>query len=346
MTYQLRNKGNERVGYWLMIGVFMIIIQVILGGITRLTGSGLSITEWDIVKGTLPPMNLEAWNVAFEKYKQIPQYEILNEGMSLREFKGIYFWEYIHRLWGRITGLVFFFPFAYFVFKDVIKKHEIYKYVIIMGLAVIQAAMGWIMVASGLEDRVYVNPLKLMLHLFFATALLFFVYRLALENLSPPKIKLYSKSIRKQLSFLLILTTIQICLGGLVAGSKAALAYPTWPKMGGKWIPGNLMSIQPFWLNFVENLATIQFMHRMVAYVLVIYTFYLIFRCARLRTSDAFHRGRLYLMIVITIQLLLGIFTVINSKLHIPVALGVLHQLGAMIFLLVATFVHYTYKYK
>ena len=210
----------------------------------------------------------------------------------------------------------------------------------------VQAAMGWIMVASGLEDRVYVDPVKLMLHLFFATALLFLVYRLALENLSPQKVRLYNKSIRKQLSFLLILTTIQICLGGIVAGSRAALAYPTWPKMGDSWIPSNMMSIQPIWLNLVENFATIQFMHRTVAYLLVIYTFYIIFRCARERASSDFHRGRLYLMIVIIVQLLLGIFTVINSKVHIPVVLGVLHQLGAMIFLLVATFVHYTYKYK
>jgi cytochrome c oxidase assembly protein subunit 15 len=346
MSYQLKNTGTQKVGYWLLLGVFMIFVQVILGGITRLTGSGLSITEWDVIKGTLPPMNLEQWTAAFNKYKQIPQYEILNEGMSLAEFKKIYFWEYIHRFWGRVTGLVFFFPFVYFLTKRYIKKEEIYKYVIIMLLAAIQAAMGWIMVASGLEDRVYVDPVKLMLHLFFATLLLIFVYRLALENLGPPNVRLYDKWIRKLLTFLVLLTILQICLGGLVAGSKAALAYPTWPKMGNVWIPGNMLSLQPLWLNLVENLATIQFMHRTVAYILVIYTFFLILKCSRLNTSDSFHRGRLYLLMAISVQLLLGIFTVMNSKTQIPVALGVLHQLGAMVFLLIGVYLHYVYKYK
>jgi cytochrome c oxidase assembly protein subunit 15 len=169
---------------------------------------------------------------------------------------------------------------------------------------------------------------------------------LALENLGPPNVRLYDKWIRKRLTFLVLLTILQICLGGLVAGSKAALAYPTWPKMGNVWIPGNMLSLQPLWLNLVENLATIQFMHRTVAYILVIYTFFLILKCSRLNTSDSFHRGRLYLLMAISVQLLLGIFTVMNSKTQIPVALGVLHQLGAMVFLLIGVYLHYVYKYK
>jgi cytochrome c oxidase assembly protein subunit 15 len=346
MSYQLKNTGTQKVGYWLLLGVFMIFIQVILGGITRLTGSGLSITEWDVIKGTLPPLNLEQWTEAFNKYKQIPQYEVLNEGMSLAAFKKIYFWEYIHRFWGRVTGLVFFFPFVYFISKRYIKKEEIYKYIIIMILAAIQAAMGWIMVASGLEDRVYVDPVKLMLHLFFATVLLIFVYRLALENLHPPKVRLFKNGVRNLLTFLVLLIILQICVGGLVAGSKAALAYPTWPKMGNVWIPGNMLSLQPAWLNLVENFATIQFIHRTIAYILVIYAFYIIIKYSDLNTSDQFHRGRLFLLIAISAQLLLGILTVMNSKIQIPVALGVLHQLGAMILLLVSVYLHYIYKYK
>ncbi len=346
MPYQIKGKENKAVGYWLMVGVFMIIVQIVLGGITRLTQSGLSITDWDVISGTLPPLNKAAWIEAFEAYKKIPQYEILNEGMSLTQFKWIYFWEYIHRLWARTLGFVFAIPLVYFVVRKKIEKQEVYKYLLILVLGGMQGAMGWIMVASGLEERVFVDPVKLLLHLMLAVVLLLLVYRLALENLRPPKVRLYDKGLRKLISVLIIFIAIQICMGALVAGSRAALAYATWPKMGTMWIPNNLFSMKPLIRNFVENLATMQFFHRMLAYLLYVYILYVVVKLGNVSSSKPFHKARLNLLIAISVQVLLGIFVLLNSKTHIPVVLGVMHQLGAMILILIATFMHYTYKYR
>ncbi|MCB0501602.1 MAG: COX15/CtaA family protein, partial [Bacteroidetes bacterium] len=158
MAYQLKANKNVAVGNWLMVGVVMIIVQVVLGGITRLTESGLSITEWDVVSGILPPLTKAGWLEAFNGYKATDQYKILKEGMTLAQFKWIFFWEYIHRLWARTLGFVFAIPLAYFIIKQQIKREEIFKYLLILVLGGMQGAMGWIMVASGLEDRVFVDP--------------------------------------------------------------------------------------------------------------------------------------------------------------------------------------------
>ncbi|MCP4120497.1 MAG: heme A synthase [Bacteroidetes bacterium] len=344
--YSLNRKSNKLVGYWLLFGVVMILIQVMLGGITRLTQSGLSITNWDVILGTLPPMNQQDWMKAFEGYKQIPQYEVLNKGMSLEEFKWIYFWEYLHRLWGRILGFVFLIPMVLFIAKNQIKKNEVYKYIIVLVLGGMQGVMGWVMVKSGLEERIFVDPVKLMLHLILAAALILLVYRLALENLIPMAIRPYNFSVRKLLGVIIILTLIQISFGGLVAGSRAALAYPTWPKMGAVWVPTGMMDMTPAWRNFIENAGMLQFMHRVMAYVLTIFVFVVIVRCARISRSRSFHKARFYLLVVLLIQILLGILTVIGSKMEIPVALGVFHQLTAFLFLLVTVYLHYTYKYQ
>ena len=328
-----------------MIGVIMILIQVILGGITRLTESGLSITDWDVVMGTFPPMSKEAWLEAFEEYKQIPQYEVLNAGMSLKEFKWIYFWEYFHRLWARILGLVFFFPLLYFAIRKFIPPRELPKYLFILLLGGLQGFIGWIMVKSGLEDRVFVDPLKLMLHLLAAAALLILVYRLALENLRPPTIRFYSKRIRILFTVLIVLTIIQLGFGGLVAGARAALSYPTWPKMGAVWIPSNILGLEPVWRNFLENNATLQLMHRSLAYIILIFTILLGLRTAGVKASALFHQSRILMMAVVVLQVLLGIVTLLNSKIHIPVSWGVLHQLIGLIFLMVLVRAHYAYKY-
>ncbi|MEZ5023022.1 MAG: COX15/CtaA family protein [Chitinophagales bacterium] len=346
MSYQLKGNKNVAVGNWLIIGVIMIVVQVVLGGITRLTESGLSITEWDVVSGTLPPLNKAQWLELFNKYKATPQYQIINEGMSLGQFKWIFFWEYFHRLWARTLGFVFAIPLAYFIIKQKIKKHEIFKYLLILVLGGMQGAMGWIMVASGLEDRVFVDPVKLMLHLFLAVILLMLVFRLALENLMPPTVKLFNKSDRRLLSGLIIFILVQIGMGAIVAGSRAALAYPTWPRMGEVWIPNNLWSMKPIWHNLVENLATIQFLHRMIAYVLVLFVLFVVVQLRSVPAAISFHKARKYLLIGIFIQFMLGVLTVMNSKLQIPVTLGVLHQFGAMMMILIATFMHYTYKYR
>jgi cytochrome c oxidase assembly protein subunit 15 len=346
MMHSMSGKGNKIIGNWLMLGVCMILVQVVLGGITRLTQSGLSITNWDVILGTLPPMNKQDWLEAFEAYRQIPQYEVLNKGMSLAEFKWIYFWEYIHRLWGRVLGFVFLLPLIFFAVKKYIRPGDLYKYIVVLLLGGMQGFVGWIMVKSGLEDRIFVDPVKLMLHLVLATTLLVLVYRLALENLSPPAVRLYDRRVRQLLGILVVLLMVQIAFGGLVAGSRAALAYPTWPKMGAVWMPDNIMALKPAWKNFLENTATLQFMHRMMAYVIIVYAMIVVMRCARLKGSDSFHRARYYLVGILFFQVILGIITVTMSRMHIPVFWGVAHQLTALILLLVAYYMHYAYKFR
>ena len=342
----MNRNGNKTVGIWLMLGVVMILVQVVLGGVTRLTQSGLSITNWEVIMGSIPPLNKAGWMEAFNAYKEIPQYEVLNQGMSLQEFKWIYFWEYFHRLWARTMLVVFVIPFVYFIVKQHIKVDQLYKYVIVFLMGALQGTVGWIMVKSGLQERIFVDPVKLMMHLGLAALLMVVVYRLALEQLNPPVVKLYNRNVRRILTALFILTMIQICFGGLVAGSRAALAYPTWPKMGTNWIPQNILGLKPVWTNFLENTATLQLMHRMLAYLLVIFTVYVVFRCSKVKASVNFHRAKYYLLTVIVIQLLVGILTVMHSKIHIPVALGVIHQFTALLFLLITVYLHYSYKYE
>lgn len=346
MSYTLSTEKRGDVGSWLMLGVFMILVQVVLGGITRLTQSGLSITNWDVILGTLPPMNKADWLAAFDAYKQIPQYEVLNKGMSLQEFKWIYFWEYFHRLWARILGLVFLFPLVWFVVKGRIARVELPKYIFILILGGMQGFMGWIMVKSGLEERIFVDPLKLMLHLLLAAALVILVYRLALENLRPKVIRLFDKRHRNLLILVLVLAIIQVGFGGLVAGSRAALAYPTWPKMGDAWIPGSILAMKPIWHNFLENAATLQFMHRIMAYILVIVTVVIGVKGFGQQSARGFQQANQWMIGLIGVQLLLGILTVISSETHIPVFLGVVHQLTALLFLLAVVRAHYAFKYQ
>lgn len=346
MNYTIGAQGNKTVGRWLMLGVFMILVQVVLGGITRLTESGLSITEWDVVMGTLPPLSVDAWQEAFNAYKATPQYETLNKGMSLAAFKKIFFWEYIHRLWARLLGFVFLVPLIFFIARNQIKRIDYSKYIMVFLLGGLQGAVGWIMVKSGLEDRIFVDPVKLMLHLVLAAVLLLAVYRLALENLSPPAVRLYDRRIRRLLGILVVLTLVQISFGGLVAGSRAALAYATWPKMGEAWIPASIVELRPVWKNFLENPAMLQFLHRMFAYFLVIFTLVVVYRSAGQSAPDKFHRARFTAAGLILAQLVLGIITVMQSKISIPVSWGVIHQLTALLFLLTTYYMHYSYKYN
>lgn len=344
MNYLINTRSNQIVGNWLMFGVGMILFQIVLGGITRLTGSGLSITEWNLILGVVPPLNFEQWMEAFDKYKQISQYELVNVGMTLSEFKWIYFWEYIHRLWGRLLGFVFFIPLVFFVVKNYIGKSDLYKYLIILFLGGAQGLMGWVMVKSGLGDMPWVNPLKLMLHLILASILLVLTYRVGLERLYPQKIKLFSKGLLRMLNFLLILIFIQLCLGALVAGWKAAIPYPTWPKMGDEWIPSSLFALEPIWKNFTENKATIQFFHRTFAYITFLWIGFIVF-FNKMKFANLKVRNKRYaLLYVVSIQVALGIATLLFTKGNVPVFWGVLHQLVA--FLLLLTVIHFRYFVK
>lgn len=338
---------NKVVGIWLLIGVGMIFFQVILGGITRLTESGLSITEWDVVSGTLPPLNAAQWNEVFEAYKASPQYELVNQGMNLSQFKMIYFWEYVHRLWARLLGFVFLLPFLFFIVKRYIKPIEALKYLSIFVLGGLQAMVGWIMVKSGLVDMPWVAPGKLTLHLLLASALYILTLRFALEKLTPKETKYYPKFLRGNIYFLLILIIVQISLGGMLAGWKAALTYPTWPTMNGEWVPTDLFVLKPTWKNFLENKATIQFFHRITAYIIIFYVVFIYLKSQSMPVPKLFKRGRHIMLLLAILQVLLGITTLyLSKKGEVPVLFGVLHQACAFLLLMWTVALHYWFKYK
>src|SRR4051794_29851785 len=276
-----RGRSRDPVRIWLYALAALVVAMVAVGGATRLTGSGLSITEWKPVSGILPPLSEAAWAAAFEKYRQIPQYEILNKGMTLAEFKFIYLWEWSHRQLGRLIGLVFFLPLAWFWLRGTIKGRLALTLVAIGALGGLQGAIGWIMVASGLEPgMVAVAPIKLMLHLVTASTILACLVWVASglrdgSETQPPAMAgaADTRPGRMASRILLALVLLQIALGGLVAGSKAGFTYNTWPLMDGAFLPAGsgLFSVQPWVENFVDNVLLVQLNHRLVAYAIVVF---------------------------------------------------------------------------
>lgn len=316
----------------------MITIQVMIGGITRLTGSGLSITKWEIAIGTFPPMGDVAWNEAFELYKETPQYHKINKGMSVSEFKFIYFWEYFHRLWARTLGFVFLIPFFWFWYKGMIRKKLMRDLIVIVLLGALVGVFGWIMVASGLINRPWVNAYKLTLHLNLAFLVYAYLFWTTLKVTFPNrKAAVVGKKVNtiKWISGLLI---IQLILGGIVSGMKAGLWFPTWPLMNGVYVPGELLQAD-LWntQNLVEYdthtfaPALFQFLHRNIAYLIFIIGVTMFIKWAKLLYRNRlFENATMLFIACLFVQLTIGVLTVINCKGSLPIFLGVLHQLGAI----------------
>lgn len=328
------------IAIWLLTGVGMIIIQILLGGITRLTGSGLSITEWNVVTGTLPPMNEGAWLTEFTKYQQTPQYHYLNFDFTLKDFKFIFFWEWFHRLWARLIGLVFIIPFVIFLIQKRFRPSMVRPMLILFLLGALQGAIGWIMVASGLTgDAIYVRPTRLALHFIFALGLLSYTYWFALELLIPKDKKIHDPKASRLTLAILIVLFFQLIYGALMAGHKAATAAPTWPDINGKLVPDALVN-QDGWLNWIDNSIAIHFIHRGLAYVLVVLVILLSIRLFRLQGDKVFSRYRWWPLCLVITQTALGILAVLNSLKIIPNHWGAfewlaqLHQLVAMFLLL------------
>lgn len=326
----------------------MIFIQVVVGGITRLTGSGLSITKWEIVTGTIPPTSEVEWEAEFELYKATPQYQKINEGMSLSEFKFIYFWEYIHRLWARLMGFVFAIPFFIFWWKGMIDKPLMRRLGIVVLLAAIVASFGWIMVASGLVDRPWVNAYKLTIHLSLAFLLYSYLLWTTFKVIQPTKKVIHIPWIKKWGTIISSVLAFQIILGGIVSGMKAALFYPSWPDMNGVIIPSILFDSSQWNVdNFVNYDSTpfmsalIQILHRNTAYLLTFIILWYFFKAIKVKTTQAFKVGLYLLISMLIIQILLGILTLVNSIAVIPVSLGVLHQGGALLLLTICLFLNY-----
>ncbi len=333
-------KKHRPVAIWLFIGAGMIIIQVLLGGITRLTGSGLSITEWKPILGALPPMNEHDWNIAFEKYKQISQYKYIHNYFSLHDFKFIYFWEWLHRNWARFMGVVFIVPFAYFIYKKKIDRSMLWPMVVLFVLGALQGAIGWIMVASGVgTDLVYVSHIRLAAHFIAALVLLVYVIWFAMKLSVPDFKKEHIPSIRNFTWLLFALLTIQLIYGAFMAGTHAAKSSITWPSINGQFIPD--MS-EGGWLH---NLLAIQFVHRGLAYILtllvIIYTI-LLYRQSK---GTVVYKLRNMPLLITLVQVTLGILTLVSYLTPDKLALAISHQLVGIL-LLISLQVVYFYSAK
>jgi len=342
---------GKLVKIWLVIGLVMVFVQVFVGGITRLTGSGLSITKWEIVTGTLPPIGTTQWQEAFDLYKETPQYSKLNEGMSMSDFKFIYFWEYIHRLWARSMGFVFAIPFFIFWRRRMLSKTLMKDLGIVILLAVIVASFGWIMVASGLINRPWVNAYKLTLHLSLAFILYAYLLWTTFKVFQPKPEVIHNSMLRNFGIAISVVLAIQIFIGGIVSGMKAGLFYPTWPDMNNELIPNILFNTKEWNVDNIVNYDTngfmpalIQFLHRSTAYILTIMILWFFFKALRETITPTLRKAIFMLVTMLIIQVLLGILTVINCKGAIPVGLGVMHQAGALLLLTITLFVNYQLK--
>lgn len=341
-TISFEQRANRAVCNWLFLGMIMIFVQVILGGVTRLTGSGLSITEWNVLSGSLPPLNHQQWLDEFNRYRQTPQYRLLNTGFTLSDFKSIYFWEFTHRLWARMLGGVFLIGFVYLLIKKYLQKELVTPLIVLFLLGGLQAAIGWIMVASGLTgDAVYVRPTKLALHFVSALILFCYLFWLWLRLKVPPKGRVVQPAMYRFTWILTALLFVQLLFGALMAGHKAATAAPTWPTINGSWVPDGMLSEKPVTLNFFENKITIHFVHRGLAYTLLILIIIYSAKIFRVKTNSiVFNKARRIPLILVTLQVLLGILSVLTSTGIIPNHWGTfewlaqLHQITGMLLLL------------
>lgn len=329
-------KGRQQVANWLLLGVLMIMVQVLLGGITRLTGSGLSITEWKPILGTIPPLNQADWEAAFAKYREIGQYKHLNFDFTLDDFKFIYFWEWFHRVWARFMGLVFLFPFNYFVWTRKINRQMVIPMIILFLLGALQGALGWIMVQSGLSDeKLYVSHIRLAIHFMAALGLLCYVLWFALQLKVKPSDIIQAPALRSITWYVLGLLLIQLVYGAFMAGLKAGSFAPTWPTMNQQWWPAGIGDAQGSNI-LTDNPITVQFIHRALAYLLVIAMVGWFASARKIQASGIFRSTRLLPPVVVVVQLLLGIFTVLHSVNSRDLLWwGVAHQFVAMLLLVV-----------
>jgi heme a synthase len=340
MTDLKLNSANRAVAIWVLAGTIMLCIQVLLGGITRLTGSGLSITEWNVITGTIPPLNGQQWMEEFNKYRQTPQFQILNTDFNLSDFKFIFFWEWFHRLWARLVGVVFLVGFALLLYKKKLKSEMIIPLLVLFFLGLLQAAVGWIMVASGLTgDAIYVKPTRLALHFIFAIVLISYAFWYSLNLLIPAERTNRVKGKWSTAILLVILVFFQLLYGALMAGNKAAAVAPGWPMINGDWIPGNLFRESPFPVNFVGNKLMIHFIHRNLAYLILAGIIVWTINILKSEKDPDRRRRLLYPLVLVLIQILLGIGALISSPGIIAnrwVAfdcIALLHQLNAMLLL-------------
>jgi len=363
---------SRAVAIWIYTGVVMLLVQVILGGITRLTGSGLSITEWNVGTGAIPPLNTAQWRDAFDKYQQTPQYRLLNSGFSLADYQFIFFWEWFHRFWARMVGVVFLVGFAWLLWKRKIRPGMVRPLIILFLLGALQGAVGWIMVLSGLTgDATYVQPAKLALHFVFALVLIVYTFWLGLELSVPQERTLVGTlgaarasvasgvsgspgasartvvgvaGLRRWTVAILCVLFFQLLYGALMAGHKAANAAPTWPTINGDWVPPGLFDHRSLFEILAGSKIAVQFIHRTLAYCLLLMVLIWTGKAARLPATPDFFRPLRWLpLLLIGTQILLGIGSLLTSPWIRPQHwvsfdwLAQFHQVTGLLFLLTMT---------
>lgn len=321
---------NRAVFNWLLTGCFLIFVTVLVGGITRLTNSGLSMVDWHLFMGVIPPLNEADWVTTFESYKQYPEYQQINFNFTLAEFKSIFFWEYLHRMIGRLIGMVFIIPFAYFIIRKKISRNLLPKCILILLMGSFQGLVGWWMVKSGLAKNPDVSHYRLAVHLTTAFITFAYTFWVALSLKNNNQTKSYHKSILKGLNILLPILLIQIIYGAFVSGLNAGLLFNTWPKMGEHWISPAITALDPTYLNFIEGMAGVQFIHRYLAYAVAGIVIYLWVKGRKLKLNKAQTTGLNFSLGMVMLQFLLGVLTLVNG---VPIWLGVTHQIGAFILL-------------
>jgi heme a synthase len=323
------------VAIWLFLVAALVLIMVTVGGATRLTGSGLSITEWQPILGAIPPLTEADWMVAFDKYRQIAQYKLVNKGMSLDAFKFIYGWEWGHRQLGRFIGIAYGLPFLAFALAGAVPRTLTPKLLGLLALGGLQGAMGWYMVQSGLTDRVSVSQYRLAAHLTLAAIILAGLLWVALDALGQTRVRLHTVGARAVTAsgVLVGLILAQIALGALVAGTSAGLSHNTWPLMDGRIVPSGLLAMTPAWLNVFENVATIQFNHRMVAYLIAGLAIWQAWQTWTTADDEHVRASGLLLGLAVLAQIGIGIWTLLAM---VPLWLGLIHQALAFVLLGVA----------
>lgn len=329
-------KDNKKVIYWLLTGCVLIFTMVIVGGITRLTHSGLSISNYKLISGTIPPLNELEWHDAFELYKQYPEYQKLNKHFDLQDFKDIYFWEWLHRVLGRFIGLVFLIPFIYFLIRKQLTKPTIKKTIILLCLGSFQGFLGWYMVKSGLVDNPDVSHYRLAAHLTTAFITFAYTFWVALDLIFPDK-KVTNITFRNLVRFGLLILLLQIIYGAFVAGLDAGFIHNHWPLMNESQFMHNTVYIEqtPIYKNFIEGKSGVQFVHRILAYIVVLTILIIWLKGRELKLNKHQKNGINLLLIMVGVQFLLGVLTLL---LHVPVWLGVAHQVGAFVLLSIMTF--------
>ena len=328
INFMTKKNINIYISYWLLLITFLVALMIFVGGLTRLTDSGLSITRWDLISGILPPLSLNDCEISFSLYKQIPEYKLLNSSMTLEQFKTIYWWEYIHRLLGRFVGLFYLIPLLFFTFKKVIKKNSLISLYLILFLIFFQGFIGWYMVKSGLTEGIDVSHYRLSLHLTLA----FIIYILLLWNYLKYKnqqIFTYNKKLPSYLPILFIFCIlVQICVGGLMSGLDAGKLYQSWPLMNQSYFPDDSSINDLFSMEAFETPSIVQFIHRNIAYFIILLFSFITIRIYRNENFIYLRNVTLLVFIILFLQTFLGILTVLSGA---QIILASMHQIGSIL---------------